>query len=349
MFVKDCWYVAALAREVGRSLFARTIAGEQIILYRSEAGQPVAMLDRCPHRLVPLSAGTLVGDSVQCGYHGITFDCSGRCVRIPGEHQISPKFRSTVFPCVERWGFVWVWLGNAELADESRLPQDFHWGTEPGWTPLSDRLRVEGNYQLLVDNLLDLSHEAFLHMGTIGNAAVAETPAETTIRGDLVQVARFMKDCAPPKLFVRAAGFTTNIDRTQRILYTPPCYVVIEVRAVPTGTNGEERKLAWWVLNALTPETERTTHYFWGLPRGFAHDDTELTEMLRAGIFRTFEEDRVMIEAQQRILDRVSLDTRTVYTKADQAPGRARSMVSALIAQEERARTAATDLHHSAP
>lgn len=349
MFVKDCWYVAALSREVGRSLFARTIAGEQIILYRTEAGQPVAMLDRCPHRLVPLSAGKLVGDAVQCGYHGITFDCTGQCVRIPGEHQISPKFRSTVFPCVERWGFVWVWLGDANLADESKLPQDFHWGTEPGWTPLSDYLRVEGNYQLLVDNLLDLSHEAFLHMGTIGNAAVAETPAETTIRGDFVQVARFMKDCAPPKLFVRAAGFTTNIDRTQRIVYTPPCYVVIEVRAVPTGTNGEERKLAWWVLNALTPETERTAHYFWGLPRDFAHDDTELTEMLRAGIFRTFEEDRVMLEAQQRVLDRVSLDSRTVYTKADQAPGRARSIVSALIAKEERARAAASAPDHTAP
>ena len=338
MFAKNCWYVAALTREVGRTLLARTIANEQLIFYRTEAGQPVAMLDRCPHRLVPLSAGKLVGDAVQCGYHGITFNSDGRCIKIPGEHQISPKFCSTVFPALERWGFVWVWLGDPAEADESKLPQDFYWGTEPGWTPLSDSLRVEGNYQLLVDNLLDLSHEAFLHMGTIGNAAVAETPAEVTIRGDFVQVARFMKDCQPPKLFVRAAGFDTNIDRTQRILYTPPSYVVIEVVAVPTGTQGEERRLAWWVLNALTPETERTTHYFWGLPRGFAHDDTELTEMLRAGIFRTFEEDRVMIEAQQRILDRVSLDTRTVYTKADQAPGRARSMVSAMIAQEERAR-----------
>lgn len=340
MFAKDCWYVAALSREVERSLLARTIADEQVILYRTEGGRPVAMLDRCPHRLVPLSAGKLVGDAVQCGYHGITFDCDGRCVRIPGESEIAPHFRSTTFPIVERWGFVWIWLGNPEIADESKIPSDFHWSTEPGWAPLTDYIHVDGNYQLLVDNLLDLSHEAFLHTGTIGNAAVAETPAETTIKGDLVQVARFMKDCPPPKLFVRAANFDTNIDRTQIISYTAPCYVAIEVVAVPTGTGDRSRGLAWWVLNALTPETERTTHYFWGLPRSFKLDDTEMTEMLRMGVHRTFEEDRAIVEAQQRILDRVSLDTRTVYTKADQAPGRARSMVNAMIAREQRAASA---------
>jgi vanillate O-demethylase monooxygenase subunit len=334
MFVKNCWYVAALSGEVGRTPLARTIAGEALVFYRTEAGSPVAMLDRCPHRLVPLSLGTVVGDALQCGYHGIEFGPDGRCVRLPGEDRIAPHFCAQTFPLEERWGFVWIWLGDPDRRDLSMLPDEFRFQTEPGWCPLSDHLRVEANYELLVDNLLDLSHEAFLHTNTIGNAAVAETPARTILEGDRVEVLRQMVDCAPPKLFVRAAGFTGNIDRLQRISYRAPCFVIIEVKATPTGRPDDPTRLVWWVLNALTPETGRSTHYFWGLPRQFRQDSSELTEMLRAGITRTFEEDRQMLEAQQRILDGVSLDTRTVYTRADQAPSRARAQVAALIARE---------------
>lgn len=145
-----------------------------------------------------------------------------------------------------------------------------------------------------------------------------------------------MPDCTPPKLFVRAAGFTTNIDRFQRIIFYPPCFVVIEVWAVATGTQDKKNGLVWWVLNALTPETERSTNYFWGLPRQFKLDDQEITDALRLGVHRTFEEDKVMIEAQQIILDEVPLESRTVYTKADQAPARARLLIEKMIVAERK-------------
>lgn len=333
-FPKDCWYVAAQGGEVGRSLLKRTIACENVVLYRTEGGRAVALLDMCPHRLAPLSLGQLVGDAVQCGYHGITFDCEGRCIRIPGEDKIADNFRATRFPVVEKWGFVWIWLGDATRTDEALLPQHFRFQSEPGWCPMQDCIHLKANYRLVIDNLLDLSHEAFLHMNTIGNKAVGETPAKTTIAGDKVEVERFMPDCTPPKLFVRAADFTTNIDRYQRIVFAPPCFVIIEVSAVATGTNDKEHGLVWWVLNALTPETERTTHYFWGLPRRFKQDDPEITEMLRAGVTRTFEEDRAMLEAQQLNIDRVPLEQRTLYTRSDQAPARARSIIAAMIERE---------------
>ena len=346
-FAKNCWYVAARSSELGRALLKRTIAGDNLVMYRTEAGRAIALLDMCPHRLAPLSLGQLVGDAVQCGYHGITFDCEGRCIRIPGEEKIAGHFRATTFALAEHWGFVWAWLGDPAKADEALLPQQFHWQEEPGWCPMDDYLHLKANYQLVVDNLLDLSHEAFLHINTIGNAAVAETPAKTTIAGDKVEVERFMTNCAPPKLFVRAADFTTNIDRHQRIAFVAPCFVIIEVSAVATGTNDRKNGLVWWVLNALTPETENTTHYFWGLPRHFKQDDKEMTELLRTAITKTFEEDRVMLEAQQLNVHRVPLEQRTLYTQSDQAPSRARSMVANMIARE--VATALAGEQHAAP
>jgi vanillate O-demethylase monooxygenase subunit len=331
VFPKNSWYVAAAGHELGRALLKRTIAEEQLILYRTEAGAPVVMLDLCPHRHAPLSLGRLVGDNVECGYHGITFDCSGKCVRIPGEGRILERFAATTFRAIERWGFVWVWLGDKEKADEAKLPEPFKWQSEPGWCPMDGYVHVKGHYQLLVDNLLDLSHEAFAHKNTIGNDAVAETPCTTTVKDGKIEVFRFMKDCTPPKLFVKAAGFDSNIDRHQKITFYPPCFVAIEVWAAPTGT--EEKRLIWWVLNALTPETAASTHYFWGLPRGFKQDDRELTEALRAGIYRTFDEDKTLIEQQQIILQRMPLEKRSIFTPADQAPTRARQMVAAMLDQ----------------
>lgn len=331
-FPKDCWYVAARSVEVGRALLKRTIACENLVLYRTEGGKAVAMIDMCPHRHAPLSLGKLVGDSIECGYHGITFDGEGRCVRVPGEDKIPDHFRTKVYPLVEKWSFIWVWLGDPARADEALLPQDFGFQDDPEWCPMDDYIHVKANYRLVIDNLLDLSHEAFLHMGTIGNAAVADTPAVTTIKGDNIEVKRFMENCAPPKLFVRAGGFTTNIDRHQRIQFVPSSFVIIEVWATPTGK--EEKGVIWWVLNALTPETERSTHYFWGLPRKFKLDDTELTDILRAGVTRTFREDCDMLEGQQRNIDRVPLEQRTIYTRSDQAPTRARSIIADMVERE---------------
>ena len=138
---------------------------------------------------------------------------------------------------------------------------------------------------------------------------------------------------------------STNIDRYQRIVFVPPCFVVIEVWAVATGTEDKEHGLVWWVLNALTPETERSTHYFWGLPRQFKQDDKEITELLRAGVTRTFEEDRVMLEAQQQNIDRVPLERRTLYTRSDQAPARARSIIADMIEREATDRERDSERH----
>jgi len=335
MFLRNQWYLAAWSNEVGRTPLARRIAGEPVVFWRTQTGKPAAFEDRCPHRLAPLSKGQVVGDALQCGYHGVRFDAAGICVHVPGQDEIPARGHVRAYRLEERWGWVWLWLGEPDRADPQRIP-DFHWQAEPGWAPIGGTLHFKAHYQLLLDNLLDLSHEAFLHQNTIGNRAVADVPAEMSSEGDSVRVTRLMRDVPAPPLFVRARGFKTNIDRLQDISFAPPCYITINVRATPVGSNDPSQALEWRVLNALVPETERTTHYFWGLPRRFSVDDRDMDGMLDAAIVRTFREDQAMLEAQQEVMEERSLDTRTLATQVDAGPSRARSIIARLAREEQR-------------
>ena len=89
MFVRNCWYVIAWDHEVPQDgLFSRTVLGEAILLYRTASGEITALRDRCCHRLAPLSKGRKEGDCVRCGYHGLLFDATGRCIEIPGSEAL---------------------------------------------------------------------------------------------------------------------------------------------------------------------------------------------------------------------------------------------------------------------
>lgn len=306
MFLKDTWLVAAFAKEVRHELLARKLAGENVVLYRTRAGAPVALLDTCPHRQVPLSLGKLVGDDVQCGYHGLTFDASGRCVKIPGQERIPGSAKARTYPVVERYDFVWIWLGDPALADESKIP-NFFWMTDPDWAISDGYHHVKANYQLLNDNLLDLTHETFVHAHSIGNAAVAEAPLSVEVGEGVVRAHRDILNCSPPPFYVKATGFTTNIDRWHTTIFTPPSFLVIENGSMPTGSVKEEARAKGLtrerrVLNLITPETETSSHYFWAIARSYDLKDSELTDYIAEEIKKTFDEDKVVLEAQQERL-----------------------------------------------
>ena len=189
MFLRNYWYVAATADELGRKLLPRWVLGEPVVLYRTQSGKPAAMEDVCPHRSLPLSMGELVGDRIRCGYHGLEFQPDGKCVYIPCQEHIPPIWRTKAYPIVERWRWIWIWMGDANLADDLKIPS-MSWNDDPEWTFTGGRFEIKCHYQLLVDNLLDLSHEAFVHRSTIGNDAVAENPAEAKVDGQRVTVTR---------------------------------------------------------------------------------------------------------------------------------------------------------------
>lgn len=332
MFLKNYWYVAAMAGELGRDLLSRSVLDEPLVLYRREDGTPVVLSDMCPHRSLPLSKGDLIGDKIRCAYHGLLFDSHGACVRAPAQRVPPQNARVRVFPAVEKWRWIWVWMGDPARADISEIP-DMHWNDDPDWMPVEDHLTINCHYQLLSDNLIDLSHEAYVHRGTIGNDAVAETPAKAWVDGETVTVERHMTGCPAPPLYKMLRGYDGDIDRMQRIEFRPPANIVIESKSVPVGSNDDSQAMRYWVLNAITPETETSTHHFWSVARDFSPEE-EIQTMFYEGSLRTFNEDIEVLETQQEMLSRRGDAVEWINLGADAGCVYARRIVDELLEQE---------------
>src|SRR3984893_6186415 len=297
---------ATTTRSAGGA-FRRVIMGEPIVFYRLEDGTPVALQDRCAHRHLPLSMGKLVGDTLQCHYHGLRYDRTGTCGRGPGQDAIPRSARVKSYPVSERYRWLWIWMGEPALADPDKIP-DYHWFDDPEWGAKSEYLHVKSNWQLIVDNLLDLTHLAFVHETTIGNSALVDQATVRVQRSDEnVTVTRWIIDAPAPPTFVKAGGFTANVDRWQIINFAPPAYLRLDVGATPTGTGAPQGKrvggIGMWNLNAITPETEATSHYFWGQAHDFDVGNAKTTDMLIEQIRTAFLQDVEVFEAQQRNLE----------------------------------------------
>jgi phenylpropionate dioxygenase-like ring-hydroxylating dioxygenase large terminal subunit len=303
MFLKNYWYVAAIDCEVGRNPMRRVFMNEPVVLYRTEDGMPIALEDRCAHRHLPLSMGKLKGDILECLYHGLCFDRTGVCVKVPGQDTVPPSARVRAYPIVERNHWLWIWMGDPALADPKAIT-DFHWLDDPAWGAETRYLHTKANWQLIVDNLLDLTHLAFVHTSTIGNAALVNAKVKVERSPEDVRVTRWTIDAPAPPTFVKAGGFTGNVDRWQIIQFTPPSFVRLDVGATPTGTGAPEGRrvggINMWNLNAMTPETETTTHYFYGQAHDFDAKNPKTTEMIMNQITTAFLEDQAIFEAQQR-------------------------------------------------
>jgi phenylpropionate dioxygenase-like ring-hydroxylating dioxygenase large terminal subunit len=307
MFLRNYWYVAATDTEVGREPIGRVILGEPIVFFRSEQGTPIAFEDRCPHRHLPLSMGKLIGDDLQCRYHGLRFGTDGRCVRIPGQDHVPQAAKVKTYPVVERYHWIWIWMGDPALADPAAIT-DFHWLDDPNWGAKSSYLHVKANWQLVVDNLLDLTHLAFVHETTIGNLALAEHAKVNVTRApNNVVVTRWIIDQDPPPTFKKVGGFNGKVDRWQIIDFVPPAFLRLDVGATPTGTGAPEGKRVGGInmrnLNAITPETETTSHYFWGQAHDFDVNNPETTNKIFEQIRTAFLEDVDVFSGQQRNLD----------------------------------------------
>jgi phenylpropionate dioxygenase-like ring-hydroxylating dioxygenase large terminal subunit len=305
MFPQNYWYVAACDHEVRRQeLFRRTICNQPIVFYRKQDGEPVALEDRCCHRHMPLSEGVLKGDNVECAYHGLLYNPSGTCIHIPSQKTIPPNTCVRNYPVVERYHWIWIWMGDPALADPDKI-EDFHWTDHPDWRAKGERLDLPGNYLLLTDNLLDLTHLQFIHKSTLGTDAIAGAEMTTERDGDTVRVTRWVMDSPPPPIFQKAGGWAPdqNVDRWQIIEYTPPAFVRLDVGGALTGTGAREGDRSHGIsmrnLNAITPETETTTHYFWAQAHDFHIDDPSVTEMLFRQVHTAFLEDLRAIGSQQ--------------------------------------------------
>ena len=317
MFLRNAWYVGAWDHEVPADKpFGRILLNDPVVFYRKRDGGIVALEDRCCHRHFPLHRGCIVGDLLECGYHGLQYEASGKCVRVPGQSVVPESARVRSYPVAERYHWIWVWMGDPALADPAKIP-DFHWMDDPAWRAKGTLFHVASNYELVIENLLDLSHLTFVHRSTIGNYATAEQAKVDVTRTDEdVTVSRWMIDTPPPPTYVKAGGFKGNVDRWQFIRFTPPCFVRLDVGALDTGKGAPQFKSEAFAaegrlpggiemrnLNAITPETEKTCHYFWAQAHNFLIDRPEVTEMLFGQIKEAFQQDWEVFESQQKCID----------------------------------------------
>ena len=305
-FPLNAWYAASWDAELRHELLPRTIAGTKMVLYRTEEGAAVALQDACWHRLVPLSMGKLIGDNVQCAYHGIRYNAQGRCVFMPSQETINPSAAVRSFPVVERHRFVWVWPGDPALADPALVP-DLHWNHDPAWAGDGKTIHAACDYRLIVDNLMDLTHETFIHSSSIGNDAVAEAPFDVTHGERTTTVTRWMIDIEPPPFWRKQLGKPGSVDRWQIIQFQAPCTVAIDVGCAPTGTGAPQgdrsQGVSMVVINTITPATDKTCHYFWANVRDYRITEQRVTTEIRDAITRVFREDEIIVEAQQRAID----------------------------------------------
>ncbi len=334
MYLRNAWYVGAWSHEVTNTPLQRWMLGEPLVFYRTEADDAVVLDDCCPHRFAPLSTGRVVGDALECGYHGFTFGPTGRCVFMPGMDKVPQKVGVRSFPVIERWGWVYVWMGDAEQADEALLP-DFHWMSDADWVGRGETLNVKANYRLIVDNLLDLTHAKYVHKSTLATDDVTEYPVITDVEDGKVVVRRNMDRVEKPSpFFARCGGFTQPVTHHQRIEFIPPDKILIKVGAFSVPDATEDKRVEFRVINALTPETESRTNYFWSLVRNFAPDDEEIDAFQFNGNRAAFEEDRAILEAQQRMMDSRP-DAKSVVFPHDKGIFEAQKLMDRLMVAEQ--------------
>jgi vanillate O-demethylase monooxygenase subunit len=245
---------------------------------------------------------------VKCPYHGLEFDATGACIKVPSQDRVPPSARVRSYPLVERNHWIWLWAGDPAKADPD-LIEDFHWLDDPKWGYGGNYLHVEANYLLLVENLLDTTHLPFLHPDTLGTDAFAKSEFEVTRQGDRIQVARWLMDKPPAPFHKQMGGFPDgmSVDRWQITHFGPPSFVKLDVGSAPAGAGARQgdrsRGANMWNLNAITPETEKSAHYFFAQAYNFKLDQRWISDLLKKQIKDIFMEDMHMIKHQQINMD----------------------------------------------
>jgi phenylpropionate dioxygenase-like ring-hydroxylating dioxygenase large terminal subunit len=336
-FLRNAWYVAAWAEEVTRTLMPRSLLGEPVLLFRKQDGSVAALADTCPHRFAPLHLGRLVGDTVECGYHGLCFDTAGHCVTNPhGNHAIPAAAHIAAYPVVERHSLVWIWMGEVERADPGLLP-DFSYLSDPERRTIGGSMKIAAHYELLSDNLMDPSHARFLHRKYLDNDG--EVTLKTTQEGELVYAKQWLPDRKMPKSYAGyLPGDPDKVDMWIEFTWQPPSLMRNSHGITLVGRPRSEG-LENIGTHLLTPETEFSTHYFYGNSRSFKRDDPQVDERIRQWFHDGFVlEDSPMAEAIQRRMKGSTdlLKMEPVLLSIDAAPVRARRQLARLIEAEAR-------------
>lgn len=353
-FLENAWYVAAWSDEVARTPLARTLLEQAIVFYRKEDGTPVAMQDRCPHRFVPLSRGEVRGDEIMCGYHGLTFDAGGRCTHERANDLSHERFCLRTYPVLDRYGSVWIWMGEAALADPDLIPR-FEFFDAPTHIIAGRGLTyVRANYTLEIDNLLDLSHLDFVHAKTISNGLVTSGEYNVYQKGDTVHSDWSIPRTPAPRQFADLIEMSKDprwdatkgdmiVDHWLDMRWDAPGTLFLDVGVAPPGTN-RAAPIDMMQAHYVTPETETTTHYFWVYSMTALGQPQELLDGFLKVVHIAFDdEDRPMLEVQQASMASTDFWAEEPMVLAEDAGAvRARRVLDKLIREEAAGKSRAT-------
>jgi len=331
--VRNCWYVAALSTEVGRTPLARTLVGTRVVLFRKLDGSIAALQDRCRHRSFPLSKGRLENDTLICGYHGMTYDSDGRCTLVPALPSTPGNIRIDSYAVVEHAPLVWIWLGDPAKADPADIP-DTSWLGDAGWTTVCGQFHMQTNYVAMHENLLDQTHFTFLHAGSVGTPEWANAPLDVQDTGDGVAIRRELKDSPAPGIYAVPMQLGERaVDRLSEAAFVSPALHV--ARATITDRSaGVPREFHINISHIFTPETQNTIHYWWFNSRDFGHDDMEASRFLQEASTQAYTED---VDALAWITETVTTDTpgfREMSFRTDRPGLMMRQSISRRVEQE---------------
>lgn len=303
-FIENAWYVAGWSREFSETPVAATILDQDIVLFRATTGMVSALEDSCPHKGMPLSRGRLQGDYIQCGYHGVTFDGHGHCVRIPGQTNLPATAAVRSYPIVERHQIVWIWMGEAKQADPD-LIFDMPELDDPAWHGhQGDALDLAANYLNVAENLVDPAHVSFVHPTTLGNTASEDIQVEFDTDGEAIVAWRWIRQAPPVGFFQEYGNFTGDVDRWHYYYLYLPCTAVIDFgsadshRALPPERRHEGVQI--YALHFMTPVDQHRTIDRWMHLRNTAIGDDQVSAKMDAMFRIAFNEDKVILEALER-------------------------------------------------
>lgn len=344
-YLKSCWYMAAWASEIpSNTLFARTLLDQNVVMYRDQNGIAHALQDRCPHRFVPLSTGTLCKNNgtVKCRYHGLEFDSSGQCVHNPhGEGKIPAAARVNRYPLIEQHNSLWIWMGDPAKADPALIP-DFSCMNPEHFHVGEGYLHAKANYVLESDNILDLSHIQFLHPGTLGSDSVKDSTTEVKQEGNTIWSMRQTHNETLPDFLYQAWNITpgTLVDRWIDVRWDAPANMLLISGATPAG-QPRSQGVETLIPHLFTPETQSTTHYWFAMPmpKALGPEAEHIANTQITALRVPFEtEDLPILEAQQANMAGTDFwENKPILLVGDAAAVRARRILDQQIKAENQA------------
>ncbi len=340
--LRNAWYVAAWADELADGPVERQILGDRVVLWRKDNGDPAAVAAFCSHRRLSLANGRVAGARIVCGYHGLEFAADGTCVNVPCQNGVPKGADIRGYPVAARYGLVWIWMGEARLADPATIIEIAEWGSPQWGYNRGPAMIYDCNYQLITDNLLDPSHVAWVHPTSFGGSSCEAVPMRIREAPAGFTVSRWIMDAPVTPFYRDLVPFTGHADRLQHYEVRYPALAVIKAVFVPAGQGGDDTQDAWGEqaflmdsYNFITPESEGRSRYYWFQLRNVRPDDAALSEAMSAAVLAAFSEDLAVLNEVQRGMDTCGEPPISIAT--DAGPLRFRHRLAALIEDERSA------------